>query len=122
MAMTYQQMKDLLSSVDGPVEKLELVMDFGAHIPTPPDNSECSVISGCASYVEICRTNNHFFGKADSALVRGIVALLTSMVDGRTPQEIKKMDLLGEFSTLGLNLGAGRMNGLNSMIRFLQNL
>ena len=44
------------------------------------------------------------------------------MVDGRSASEIKNMDIAGEFATLGLNLGAGRLNGVNSMIRFLQNL
>jgi sulfur transfer protein SufE len=44
------------------------------------------------------------------------------MVDGKTAQEIKNMDLLSEFQSLNLNLGAGRLNGVNSMIRFLQNL
>ena len=44
------------------------------------------------------------------------------MVDGHTPDEIKQMDLAGMFSALGLPLGAGRLNGVNSMIRFLQNL
>ena len=36
--------------------------------------------------------------------------------------EIKKMDVNSEFQSLGLGLGAGRLNGVNSMIRFLQNL
>lgn len=120
--MTYQQMKNLLLAVDDPVQKLELVMDFGAHMPPPPAAAQCHIISGCASYVEICRLDDKFFGTADSALVRGIVAILTAMVDGRAPSEIKNMDLLGEFAGLGLTLGAGRMNGLNSMVRFLQNL
>ncbi len=120
--MTYQQMKNLLAAVDDPVQKLELVMDFGAHMAPPPAGAQCHVISGCASYVEICKAGNNFFGTADSALVRGIVAILTAMVDGHTPGEIKKMDLSGEFAGLGLRLGAGRMNGLDSMIRFLQNL
>jgi sulfur transfer protein SufE len=44
------------------------------------------------------------------------------MVDGKTPEQIKKMDLLADFQSMDLNLGAGRLNGLNSMIRFLQNL
>ena len=44
------------------------------------------------------------------------------MVDGKTPDEIKKIDMESEFQSLNLNLGAGRLNGVNSMIRFLQNL
>lgn len=120
--MTYEQIKQMLMITQDPVERLELVMDFGNHMESIPDNAVCSEISGCASMVKICRLNNNFYGMADSALVRGIVAILVAMVDGKTPEQIKKMDLLTEFSSLNLNLGAGRINGVNSMIGFLQNL
>ena len=55
-------------------------------------------------------------------LVRGIVAIIVAMVDGKNNDEIRKMDIKGEFGRLNLNLGSGRTNGVNSMIRFLQNL
>lgn len=120
--MQYQDMKNLLSIIDDPVQKLEMVMDFGAHLECVPDGAVCSEIVGCASFVEICRDGNRFFGRADSALVRGIVAIIVAMVDGKSPDEIKKIDIAGEFATLNLNLGTGRLGGVNSMIRFLQNL
>jgi cysteine desulfuration protein SufE len=72
--------------------------------------------------VRICRDGDDFYGWADSALVRGVVAIILSMVNGKTPAQIREMNLGGEFARLGINLGAGRMNGVNSMIRFLQNL
>ena len=112
----------MLSAVTDPAMKLELVMDLGAHMATVPDNAICNEITGCASRVEICRLGNHFYGVADSALVRGIVAIMISMVDGRSPDEIRQMDLHSMFTDLNINLGAGRLNGVNSMIRFLTNL
>ncbi len=120
--MTYVEMKSILSAIDDPVAKLEMVMDFGAHLPPVPDNAICTEITGCASRVEICRAGNRFYGRADSAIVRGVVAIITAMVDGKSPSDIKKMDLLAMFSELDINLGAGRLNGVNSMIRFLHNL
>ena len=108
--------------VSDPVEKLEMVMDFGKRLPVVPENAVCHEISGCASYAEICIKGNNFYGKADSALVSGIVAIITAMVDGKTPEEIKKLDLESEFSSLNINLGTGRLGGVNSMIRFLKNL
>ena len=102
--------------------RLETVMDFGAHMPSPPANVACNEIHGCASRVQICRDGNNFYGTADSALVRGVVAIITAMVDGKSPDEIRKMDIAGEFASLRLQLGAGRMNGVNSMISFLKNL
>lgn len=120
--MQYADMKKMLSMLDDPAQKLEMLMDFGAHMDVAPDAAVCGEIVGCASYAEICRVGNRFYGRADSAIVRGIVAILTAMVDGKTPAEIRNMDLSGEFESLNLNLGAGRLGGVNSMIRFLQNL
>ena len=120
--MVYDEMRNILSSTDDPALKLEMVMDFGAQLPGVPDNAACSEITGCASHVEICRVGNQFYGVADSKLVRGIVAILIAMVNGKTPEEIKEMDLQKMFLSLNLNLGAGRLNGVNAMIRFFQNL
>jgi len=122
ICMTYDEIKKSLSIITDPATKLEMVMDLGAQMASVPGNAVCSEIDGCASRVEICRVGNNFYGMADSALVRGIVAIIVSMVDGRSPGEIRQMDLLGMFSDLNINLGAGRLNGVNSMIRFLKNL
>lgn len=120
--MNYQDMKKLLEMTPDAAMRLELVMDFGAHMPAVPEGARCDEISGCASWAVICREGNRFYGNADSALVRGIVAIITAMVDGKTPDEIKNMNLSAEFASLGLQLGTGRLGGVNSMIRFLENL
>ena len=120
--MTYLDMKNILVSISDPVEKLEMVMDLGCTLSPVPDGAECAEIVGCASRVEICRKDNQFFGRADSALVRGIVAILIAMLDGKSVSEIKKIDILSEFKSLDINLGAGRLNGLESMVRFFHNL
>lgn len=120
--MTYEQMKHLLQITDDATQRLELVMDFGVHMDAVPENAVCSEIVGCSSFVEICRVGNRFYGRADSALVRGIVAILVAMVDGKSADQIKKMNLAQEFAGLNLTLGAGRLNGLKSMIRFFENL
>jgi cysteine desulfuration protein SufE len=122
LKMKYDEVKEVLSAISDPVEKLETVMDFGKQLAPIPDDADCHEISGCASRVRLCRKDGRFYGWADSALVRGIAAVIIMMVDGRTADQIKQMDLDGEFASLRINLGAGRMNGVNSMIRFLQNL
>ena len=120
--MTFDEIRNILSGISDSAMKLEMVMDFGAHLAPVPDNAVCTEIKGCASRVELCRVENHFYGMADSALVRGIVAIIIAMVDGKTPDEIRQMDLYGMFSELNINLWAGRLNGVNSMILFLHNL
>ena len=120
--MNYADMKNLLNSVSDPMMKLELVMDFGKGLLPVPQNATCTEIAGCTSFVEICRDGNRFYGRADSSIVAGIVAIFIAMVDGKKDAEIKNMNLAQEFRELNLQLGAGRLNGVNSMIRFFQNL
>jgi cysteine desulfuration protein SufE len=120
--MMYQDIKNTLLSLSDPVMRLEFVMDLGTRLNAVPDSAQCTQIMGCASFVEICRDGNNFYGRADSALVRGIVAIFVAMVDGKTPDEIRQIDMESEFAGLDLNLGAGRLNAVNSMIRFFQNL
>lgn len=120
--MQYSEMKQILLTLTDPADKLDAVIEFGHQIPAVPHTALCTEISGCASRAEICRDGNNFYGRADSELVRGIIAILTAMVDGKSPDDIKKMNLEHEFMSLNLALGIGRLGGVNSMIRFLQNL
>lgn len=120
--MMYADMKKMLDMMPDAASRLEMVMDFGRTLTPAPSDAECSEISGCASWVQICRRGTHFYGAADSALVRGIVAIIIAMVDGKSPDEIRKMNLRAEFAALNLQLGAGRLGGVNSMISFLENL
>src|SRR5574344_174034 len=106
--MKYSEIKNLLSVIQSPVERLELVMDLGRELQSVPKTAACNEITGCASWVQICRDGDKFYGQADSAMVRGILAVILAMIDGKTVTEIKKMDLIQEFSTLNINLGASR--------------
>ena len=120
--MLFQDIKTSLSMIENPVEKLEFVMDLGKTLTPVPSDAKCTEIFGCASFVQICQKGDNFYGVADSAMVRGIVAIILSLVDGKTKDEIKNIDLSGEFSGLNLNFGASRLNGIQSMIRFFKNL
>lgn len=120
--MTYVEIKKILDALDDPVQKLEFVMEIGHGLPVPPQDAVCSEIVGCTSFVQICRDGNNFYGVADSELVRGILAIILSIVDGKSPDEIRQIDILQMFSDLKINIGAARLNGVNSMIRFLKNL
>ncbi|MCL2331810.1 MAG: SufE family protein [Proteobacteria bacterium] len=119
--MNYTEIKTILSQIHDPAERLEFVMDLGREIPPIPANHAGTEIRGCASRVEIFRDrDNNYYGSADSAIVRGVLTLLLSMVQGKAPSEIRKMNLAREFASLNLSLGAGRMNGVAGTIAFLE--
>lgn len=120
--MTFAEIKNNLDLIADPVEKLEYVMDLGKTLQKIPDDAKCNEILGCASFVQICEKNGVFYGFADSAMVRGIVAIILSIVNGNSITEIKNIDFNTEFNSLNLNFGASRLNGVNSMISFFKNL
>ena len=104
--MSFDEIKQNLSLIADPVEKLEFVMDLGKELSPIPENAKCNEILGCTSFVQICEKDGRFYGSADSAMVRGIVVIILSMIDGKSVDEIKKMDLMSEFNALNLNFGA----------------
>ncbi|MBQ7128112.1 MAG: SufE family protein [Alphaproteobacteria bacterium] len=91
--MKFEQVKKTLDSIIDPVEKLEFVMDLGKELSPVPAGAVCSEILGCTSFVQICREKNNFYGVADSAIVRGILYIILSIVDGKTADEIRQIDL-----------------------------
>ena len=122
VVVNYNEIKNALSLIENPVDKLEFVMDLGKNLDDVPENAICTEILGCASFVQICQKNGRFYGRADSLMVRGIVAIILSMVDGKSIDDIKKIDMETEFRGLNLNFGAARVNGIQSMINFFKNL
>lgn len=120
--LTFEQIRQTLNMLSNPEDKLEFVMDLGKQLRQPDDTCECVDIIGCSSRVIICYKDNIFFAKADSQLVAGIVAILISMVQNKTHKQIKDMNLRQTFKGLHLEFGASRLNGINSMINFFENL
>ena len=120
--MNYENIKKSLALIENPVDKLEFVMDLGKSLEEIPEKASCTEILGCSSFVQICQKSGRFYGRADSLMVRGIVAIMLSLVDGKSISEIKKIDFETEFKSLNLNFGAARLNGIQSMIRFFKNL
>ncbi len=122
--MKYDEIKSLLMNIDDPVEKLELVLEQGICLPPIPDGVVGTEIKGCSSLVKIYhdKLTNKFYGFADSGFVRGVVSVILSMVQDKTPAQIRQMNLTDEFKELNLQLGSSRLMGVASIIRFLESL
>jgi len=113
--MQYDEIKSLLLSIDDPVLKLETLMDIGKTLSPIPEEKTGIEVKGCASRVEIYRSEDgQFYGTADSALVRGIVAILLAMKAAYAD--------FSELPALGLNLGAARLTGASAMIEYLKSI
>ncbi|MFU2316101.1 cysteine desulfurase sulfur acceptor subunit CsdE [Rahnella sp. PCH160] len=59
----------------------------------------------------------HFYGDSEGRIVKGLLAVLLTAVEGKTPADILKRDPLALFDVLGLReqLSTSRSSGLNAL-------
>ncbi|MBM65508.1 MAG: cysteine desulfuration protein SufE [Myxococcales bacterium] len=87
---------------------------------------EANRVQGCMSQVwlqlEPSEGRLHFRGDSDSAIVKGLVAVLRIAYSGQSPQQILDFDLKGAFSRMGLDehLSPNRRNGFYSMVGLIR--
>jgi cysteine desulfuration protein SufE len=100
------------------------VIELGRELDEFPDSArnESNKVRGCVSQVWIENRLEdgvlRLRGDSDSHLVRGLVAIATSLYDGKTPAQAVGVDALASFRELGLeaHLTPQRSNGVRSMI------
>jgi sulfur transfer protein SufE len=116
--------------------------------PTPPPTSSpttasrasssaassCCKVRGCTSQVWIVdevkpgapsgAPTLHFIADSDAHIVKGLIAVLLSIYNGRTPEEILAVDIKGAITRLDLeqHLSPNRANGLYSMVERIRAL
>ncbi|UWR27948.1 SufE family protein [Sulfitobacter sp. S223] len=100
------------------------VIDQGKSMEALPEalRVPATKVDGCASQVwlhaEMTGGKLHFDGASDAMIVSGLIAVLRTLYNGLTPQEVLAVDARAELGRLGLNehLSAQRSNGLTAMI------
>ena len=109
-------------------ERYRYLIELGRMLPPFPEEArtDANKVQGCASQVWL-RTGFEpagveprldIVGDSDAHIVRGLVALLISLYDGKTASEALSTDALGLFRELGLSehLTPQRSNGVRSMV------
>ncbi|WP_075183171.1 cysteine desulfurase sulfur acceptor subunit CsdE [Pantoea sp. 1.19] len=64
----------------------------------------------------------HFYGDSEGRIVRGLLAVLLTAVEGQTPEALQGRDPLALFTELGLRtqLSASRSSGLQALAEAVQ--
>ena len=128
--MTLADIRSDFSVLDDWEDRYRYVIELGRGLPAMPDDlkTEATKVRGCASQVwlksEARRPSPgkppvlHFEGDSDAHIVRGLIAILFSMYQDRTSDEILATDAAGAFESLGLkeHLTPQRSNGFASMV------
>jgi cysteine desulfuration protein SufE len=105
-------------------DKVEYIIELGKELPPLPHalKTEGNKVRGCQSQVWLVAEPQpggriHLRADSDAVLVKGLISLLVSLYDRRTPQEIldNPPDVLERVGLAKL-LTPGRSNGLYAMV------
>ena len=109
-------------------ERYRYLIELGRLMEPLPDeaHSDANKVQGCASQVwlqtQVDSSNGkpvlRLLGDSDAHIVRGLVALLLSLYNGKTAADALSTDALALFKELGLSehLTPQRSNGVRSMV------
>jgi cysteine desulfuration protein SufE len=66
----------------------------------------------------------HFYGDSEGRIVRGLLAVLLTAVEGKTPQQLLALDPLALFDQLALRaqLSATRASGLSALANAIKDI
>ena len=112
------------SAFDDWMDRYQLLIDYGNELApfNDADRTEKNLIDGCQSKVwftaELQDGKLVYTGDSDAILVKGIVAMLISVLSNQTPEEILKADLYF-IDRIGLreHLSPTRSNGVAAMLK-----
>jgi cysteine desulfuration protein SufE len=121
---TFDDVEAEFEAFDDWDDKYRLIIALGAALPAMDAalKTDTNKVRGCASQVWLHPTRAgdvlHFAADSDAAIVKGLVALVLMLADGRPAAAIDGAAILARLNRLGLSkhLSSNRTQGLASMI------
>ena len=135
--MAQEQFDDLVETfafLDDWEDRYRHVIDLGRALPPLADSERvpATKVEGCASQVWLVPEIEgegedavlRFRGESDAMIVKGLIAVLQALYDGRSVAEARTIDAEAQLGRLGLrdHLSAQRSNGLRAMVARLQEI
>jgi cysteine desulfuration protein SufE len=126
--MTIDQIISDFEFLDDWEDRYRYIIELGRQLETLPeaDRTAANKVRGCASQVWLStRMENragqphlHFVGDSDALIVRGLVAIVVALFNGKSADEILATDAEAVFARLDLrsHLTAQRSNGLRALV------
>lgn len=122
----FSEIRDNFEFLNDWEDRYRYVIELGRTLEPLNDDerNENAKVLGCASQVWLVRDAPdetgalHFRGDSDAHIVRGLVAIVLALYNGRTSGDALEIDALDRMAVLGLDehLSPQRSNGLRSMI------
>ena len=130
----YNELVDNFELFDDWQDRYRYLIDLGRDLPGLEEDrrTDAAKVQGCVSQVWLVphlrneggTDRLYFDGDSDAMIVRGLIAVLISLISGRTLAEIRTLDVRAELARLQLDqaLSAQRSNGLRAMVERIENI
>lgn len=107
------------------------LVELGEALPVLGDalRTETNRVQGCMSQVWVCAVPDlsepdhlNYVGGCDTAIIKGVLALLIELLSGHTPEQIERLDLDHLFDELNLaeHLSPNRHFGIYSIVELMK--
>jgi len=127
----FQEIIDTFDLLESWEARYEYLVELGEHLPGLPVQyqDEQHRVKGCMSTVHIAAEwqaanagHIQYCGDCDTAIIKGVLALLIEVLSGRTPEDIEQADLDGLFRQLGLfdHLSPTRHFGIYAIVELMK--
>ena len=121
---TFDDVEAEFEAFDDWDDRYRLIIALGQALPAmdPALKTDANKVRGCASQVWLHPSREddmlRFAADSDAAIVKGLVALVLMLADGRRPAAIDAAEIKARLDGLGLSkhLSSNRTQGLASMI------
>lgn len=127
--MDFEELQSNLLFFEDWADRYQYIIGLGAQLPPLSDEYRADKykVQGCLSQVWLHtaivtdddgRRRLEFNADSDSAIVKGLFAILRSLFSGKTPDEILAVDLDAAFASIRLeqHLSPNRRNGFFAMV------
>lgn len=121
---TLQELEKELSECECWDDRFDVLMDLGFELPDVPENvkSDENLVRGCQSSLwAACSVDSGkltIVAYSDAVVVRGIIAVVKLLVDGKPAEKVDRTDILGWFRQQGIleRIGVSRRNGIGGLV------
>lgn len=127
--MSIEDVRSDFALLDDWEDRYRYLIELGRGLAPLPEalRTDANKVRGCASQVWLSSTTRSsggttpvltFQGDSDAHIVRGLIAILFTLFDGKTAEDILSTDARAVFAELGLDehLTPQRSNGFFSMV------
>nr|WP_114987645.1 cysteine desulfurase sulfur acceptor subunit CsdE [Pragia fontium] len=123
--ITVQQLLALFSDKSQWEDRYRQLIQLAKQLPPLPEElkQQQLELKGCENRVWLGHQFNedgtlHFYGDSEGRIVKGILAILLTQIEGKTPQQVIEIELMALFDQLGIHqqLSTSRSQGLDSLV------